>query len=45
VTTVCDTVVWLEYLEYRGADFEMDTKSWIYRRPAEYRLIEEGKKQ
>ena len=43
VTTVCDTVVWLEYLEYRGADFEFDTKSWVYRRPAEYRLIEEEK--
>ncbi len=38
VTTVCDTVVWLEYLEYRGADFEMDTKSWIYRRPATDRV-------
>jgi len=45
VTTVCDTVVWLEYLEYRGADFEMDTTScWVYRRLAQYRLIEEGKK-
>jgi len=43
VTTVCDTVVWLEYLEYRGVDFEMDTTSWVYRRPAEYRLIEEEK--
>ena len=42
VTTVCDTVVWLEYVEYRGADFEADTKSWVYR-PAEYRLIEEEK--
>ena len=43
VTTVCDTVVWLEYLEYRGVHYEMDKKSWIYRRPAEYRLIEEEK--
>jgi hypothetical protein len=44
VTTVCDTVVWLEYLEYRGADFEMDTTScWVYRRLAQYRLIEEEK--
>lgn len=43
VITVCDTVVWLEYVEYRSADFEMDTTSWVYRRPAEYRLIEDGK--
>jgi hypothetical protein len=44
VTTVCDTVVWLEYVEFRDKRYSIIDKyglpqSW----PAEYRLIEEEK--
>lgn len=42
VTTVCDTVVWFEYVEFRDKRYSIDEYGCIiHRHPAEYRLIED----
>jgi hypothetical protein len=45
VTTVCDTVVWLEYVEYKAGkyDFADYGDALVVREPPAYRLIEEEK--
>jgi hypothetical protein len=50
VTTVCKTVVWLEFVEYKAGRYEPavpygDWKCLVELEPPAYRLIEEGKKQ
>jgi hypothetical protein len=44
VATVCKTMVWLEWVEYREANWEQTALGNVYRRPAQYRLIDEGEK-
>jgi hypothetical protein len=47
VTTVCNTVVWLECVEYMdgkiGPDY--DGHGWVQIRPSKYRLIGAGDKE
>lgn len=47
VTTVCNTVVWLEYVEYRDGDIAPADYGceWVKIRPSEYRLIKAGDKE
>lgn len=45
VETVCKTMVWLEWVEYRGKSWERTDLGNVYRRPAEYRLIDGGDKE
>jgi hypothetical protein len=45
VTTVCNSVVWLEYVEFRDKRYSIDEYGIPQRWPAEYRLIGEGEKQ
>ena len=45
VETICKTVVWFEWVEYREANWEQTTFGNVYRRPAEYRLIDGGEKE
>ena len=40
VSTICKTVVWLEWVEYREANWGQTTLGIVYRRPAQYRLID-----
>jgi hypothetical protein len=44
VETVCKTVVWLEWVEYIDKDWEQTALGNVYRRPAQYRLIDGGEK-
>ena len=43
--TVCNTVVWLEWVEYRDGEWEQTALGTVYRRPAQYRLIDGGEKE
>jgi len=46
VETVCKTMVWLEWVEYRDKNWEQNTLLGnVYRRPAQYRLIDRGEKE
>jgi hypothetical protein len=44
VETVCKTMVWLEWVEYREANWGQTDLGIVYRRPAQYRLIDGGEK-
>ena len=44
VSTICGTVVWLEWVEYREANWEKTAFGNVFRRPAEYQLIDGGEK-
>jgi hypothetical protein len=45
VETVCKTMVWLEWVEYRDKSWERTDLGNVYRRPAQYRLIDGGEKE
>jgi hypothetical protein len=45
VETICKTVVWLEWVEYRDKDWEQTALGHIIRRPAQYRFIDGGEKE
>jgi hypothetical protein len=45
VETVCKTVVWLEWVEYRDGDWEQTALGNVYHAPAQYRLIDGGEKR
>jgi hypothetical protein len=45
VETVCKTMVWLEWVEYREANWNQTALGNVYRRPAQYRVIDMGKKE
>jgi hypothetical protein len=45
VETVCKTMVWLEWVEYRDKNWEQDLGTGtVHRRPAQYRFIDGGEK-
>lgn len=41
VTTVCNNVVWLEYVEYMEGETgpDVDGYGWVRIRPSQYRLL------
>jgi hypothetical protein len=45
VSTICGTMVWFEWIEYRAANWEQTALGNVYRRPDQYRLIDEGEKE
>jgi hypothetical protein len=46
VETVCKTMVWLEWVEYRDKNWEQNPLlGTVYRRPAQYRVIDGGGKE
>jgi len=46
VATICKTMVWLEWVEYRDKDWEQDLATGVVHcRPAQYRLIDEVEKE